>query len=118
MVLGLLAGGLLRGGQPASQKVRLLFGAGLLGIGVGWALGFLGICPVVKRIWTPSWTLFSAGWASLLLAAFYAVLDARGRRGAPTAETEAKGRKGRRAADQAARFPGWAFPLVVIGMNS
>ena len=93
MVLGLLAGGLLRGGQPAGKQVRILLGAGLLGILAGSALGWLGICPVVKRIWTPSWTLYSAGWASLLLAAFYAVIDVRGAKG-------------------------WAFPLVVVGMNS
>jgi heparan-alpha-glucosaminide N-acetyltransferase len=93
MVLGLLAGGLLRGGQPAEKQLRILLGAGLLGILAGSVLGWLGICPVVKRIWTPSWTLYSAGWASLLLAAFYATIDVRGWRS-------------------------WAFPLVVVGMNS
>ena len=57
------------------------------------ALGWLGVCPVVKRIWTPSWVLFSGGWCFLLLAAFYLLIDLWGRRR-------------------------WAFPLVVIGMNS
>jgi predicted acyltransferase len=52
-----------------------------------------GICPVVKRIWTPSWTLFSGGACFLLLAAFCWVIETRGHRR-------------------------WAFPLVVIGMNS
>jgi heparan-alpha-glucosaminide N-acetyltransferase len=93
MVLGLLAGELLRGGQPVQKQVRLLLGAGLMGTLAGSALDWLGICPVVKRIWTPSWTLYSAGWASLLMAAFYAVIDVRGWRG-------------------------WAFPLMVVGMNS
>ena len=37
--------------------------------------GELGVCPVVKRIWTPSWVLFSGGWCFLILAAFYAVVD-------------------------------------------
>ena len=44
----------------------------------GWRAGRsarLGVCPVVKRIWTPSWVLFSGGWCFLLLAAFYAVVD-------------------------------------------
>ena len=40
----------------------------------------LGVCPVVKRIWTPSWVLFSGGWCFLLLAAFYAVIDVLGLR--------------------------------------
>ena len=37
----------------------------------------------MKRIWTPSWTLFSGGWCFLLLAAAYAMIDvgAAGRRG-------------------------------------
>ena len=48
---------------------------------------------MVKRIWTPSWVLFSGGWCFLFLAGFYAVLDLLG-----------------------VRF--WAFPLRVIGMNS
>ena len=48
---------------------------------------------MVKRIWTPSWTLFSGGWCLLLLAGFYLATDLSERRR-------------------------WAFPLVVIGMNS
>jgi len=104
MVLGLLAGGLLRSGQPARRQFYTLLGAGLLGILAGSTLGWMGICPVVKRIWTPSWTLFSAGWASLLLAAFYALIDMRRRR-LPNKQSEE-------------RPPRWAFPLVVVGMNS
>ena len=56
--------------------------------------GALGVCPVVKRIWTPSWVLFSGGWCFLFLAGFL-----RGR------STSSASRR-------------WAFPLVVIGMNS
>ena len=56
-------------------------------------IGALGICPVVKRIWTPSWTLFSGGWCLLLTAAFYVVIEIWNRRA-------------------------WAFGLLVIGMNS
>jgi predicted acyltransferase len=48
---------------------------------------------VVKRIWTPSWALFSGGWCFLLMAGFYLVIDVWGRKR-------------------------WSFPLVVIGMNS
>jgi heparan-alpha-glucosaminide N-acetyltransferase len=105
MVLGLLAGELLRGGEPARKKLRILLGAGLLGILAGSVLDWLGVCPVVKRIWTPSWTLYSAGWASLLLAAFYALLDLHATRQPPKARGED-------------RPPALAFPLVVVGMNS
>jgi predicted acyltransferase len=67
--------------------------AGGVGVIAGLLLHFTGICPVVKRIWTPSWTLFSGGACFLILAAFCFIIEMR--------------RKNR-----------WAFPLVVIGMNS
>jgi predicted acyltransferase len=47
----------------------------------------------VKRIWTPSWAIFSAGWAALFLALFYWVVDVRGWRR-------------------------WTLPFLVVGMNS
>ncbi len=93
MILGLIAGGVLRGGLAPMQKVRWLALAGLAGLASGWLLGALGICPVVKKIWTPSWVLFSGGWGFLFLAGFYLILDVWNRRS-------------------------WAFPLMVIGMNS
>jgi heparan-alpha-glucosaminide N-acetyltransferase len=93
MILGLLAGGVLRCQWRGESKVLWLIVAGLVGLATGWGLGELGVCPVVKRIWTPSWVLFSGGWCFLFLAGFYAVLDLLG-----------------------IRF--WAFPLQVIGMNS
>jgi len=93
MVLGLLGGGVLRRPGAGWAKVLWLCMAGAIGLAAGWGLGELGICPVVKRIWTPSWVLFSGGWCFLILAGFYAILDLIG-----------------------LRF--WAFPLRVIGMNS
>jgi len=93
MILGLIAGGVLRSPRPSSARVRWFVIAGLAGLASGWLLGVTGVCPVVKRIWTPSFTLWSGGWCFLLLAGFYAVIDVRGRR----AE---------------------AFPLIVIGTNS
>lgn len=71
MILGLLAGGLLRGERPDRDKLRLLLISGVALLAAGTLLGLTGICPVVKRIWTPSWTLFSGGWVFLILAAFY-----------------------------------------------
>ena len=59
----------------------------------GLLFHFTGICPIVKRIWTPSWTLFSGGVCFLFLAAFSWFVDVRKHRGT-------------------------VFPLVVIGMNS
>jgi heparan-alpha-glucosaminide N-acetyltransferase len=93
MLLGLIAGGVLRSSRSSGAKVRWLCAAGVVGLIAGWALDALGVCPVVKRIWTPSWTLFSGGWCFLLLGVFHVMIDVL----------------------QAKR---WTFPLVVIGMNS
>jgi heparan-alpha-glucosaminide N-acetyltransferase len=93
MIFGLLAGGLLRREMPGMTKIRLLVLYGVAGLAAGTALHVLGICPIVKRIWTPSWTLFSAGWVVLILAGVYYVVDLRG-------------------------YRRWAFPLLVVGANS
>jgi predicted acyltransferase len=93
MILGLIAGDLLRSTQSPWRKVERLCLTGLLLVCGGWGLGALGISPVVKAIWTPGWVLFSGGWCFLLLAAFYALVDAAGLRRT-------------------------VFPLTVVGMNS
>lgn len=93
MILGLIAGSVIKSDRGPWRKVGWLAVAGLIGLVTGYGLGQFGICPVVKRIWTPSWVLFSGGWCFLLLAGFYAVTDLGGWRR-------------------------WAFPLIVIGTNS
>ena len=67
--------------------------AGVIGLASGLALHYAGIAPIVKRIWSPGWVLFSGGACFLLLAAFSWIIEMKGHRK-------------------------WAFPLVVIGMNS
>jgi heparan-alpha-glucosaminide N-acetyltransferase len=93
MLFGLMCGELLRSGGSAGRKVLLLAVAGLGGLAVGHLLDSSGLCPLVKRIWTPSWTLFSTGWCCLILAALFGVVDVL-------------------------NFRRWTFPLVVAGMNS
>jgi heparan-alpha-glucosaminide N-acetyltransferase len=93
MILGLIAGGWLRSGLTDRQRLRRLAWAGAAGWALGWLAHVSGICPVVKRIWTPSWTLYSGGWCFLLLGLFYLVIDYW-------------------------KIKKWAFPLIVIGMNS
>jgi predicted acyltransferase len=93
MILGLLAGGVLKSQRPGWAKLLWLIVAGAVLTATGWGLGELGVCPVVKRIWTPSWVLFSGGLCCFFLGAFYAVIDVLG-------------------------VAFWAFPLRVIGMNS
>ncbi|MFL6414302.1 MAG: acyltransferase family protein [Bryobacteraceae bacterium] len=92
MILGLIAGRWIRTETyPAALKRLVLYG--LAGVALGVLLHRTGICPIVKRIWTPAWTLFSGGLCFLFLSAF-----------TWTAEWK--------------RWRRWAFPLVVVGMNS
>jgi predicted acyltransferase len=93
MLLGLVAGNALRGGRPRRGRVPRFALLGVCGLLLGAALDAFGLCPIVKRVWTPSFVLWSGGCCLLLLAAFYATIDIAGRRA-------------------------WAFPLRVIGMNS
>jgi heparan-alpha-glucosaminide N-acetyltransferase len=92
MIFGLLTGQLLRSKRSLTQKLTRLLGFGLAGVLLGQAIALAGLCPIVKRIWTPSWTLYSGGWVVLLLAAFVALVDWRG-------------------------WKRWAFILIVAGLN-
>jgi heparan-alpha-glucosaminide N-acetyltransferase len=93
MIFGLIAGQLLRSDMEITQKLKRLVIAGVAGIALGMIIELAGLCPIVKRIWTPSWAIYSGGFVTLLLAAFVAVVDWRG-------------------------WKRWAFPLVVVGLNS
>jgi heparan-alpha-glucosaminide N-acetyltransferase len=93
MILGLIAGAWLQGqGSPRGKLGKLVL-AGIVGVSLGMALDRLGLCPIVKRIWTPSWVLFSGGIAFGVLALLYALIDLTG-------------------------YAGWTYPLRVIGRNS
>ena len=92
MLLGLMAGEMLRGRGSRQVKFVILILAGAVCLTLGLVAGAMGV-PIVKRIWTPSWALYSSGWTFFMLAAFYGVIDVIG-------------------------WKRWAFPLVVVGMNS
>jgi len=93
MILGLLTGEWLRTKRSKLQKLQGMAIAGAALLLLGLALQWAGVCPIVKRVWTSSYTLYSGGWVVLILAGFYTLIDWKGWRG-------------------------WAFPLVVVGMNS
>jgi len=93
MVLGLIAGKWLKNTTNAAILIqRFLITATILFV-TGLALDLLGINPIVKRIWTPAWVLFSGGWAFVLLAGFYYLVDVK-------------------------QGKSWFLPLIVIGTNS
>jgi predicted acyltransferase len=93
MILGLIAGGWLKGDWSRPKKILCLVGVGALSLAAGLLLDRFGICPSVKRIWTPSWVLVSGGWCLFLTAGFYVLVDCF-------------------------RLRPLFFPLIVIGMNS
>lgn len=93
MTLGLMAGTLLQSARPPRQKLLWLVGAGLMGLFLGQVLHITGICPLVRRIWTPAFALFSSGWCLIILGTLYAVVDML-------------------------RIRWWTFPFVVAGANS
>ncbi len=91
-LLGILCGQLLLSPLPNKRKLSYLLLFGL----ACWAMGVIAgasCCPIVKRIWTPAWVLFSGGYVIWMLAFFFVLFDML-------------------------PFKKLAFPLVVIGMNS
>jgi predicted acyltransferase len=92
MILGLIAGEKLRTAASDGRKLLWLVAMGAVCLALGLLMGDW-VSPIVKRIWTPSWAVYSAGWTFLMLAAFFAVIEIVG-------------------------WKKWAFPFVVVGMNS
>ena len=91
-LLGVFAGLLIR--NPAVEpmrKVRLLLFWGFAGIAAAllWHLQF----PIIKKIWTSSFVLLTAGISAVLLGSFYYVIDVR-------------------------NYRNWCRPFVWIGMNA
>jgi predicted acyltransferase len=98
-LLGVLAGRwLLAGRNPAETTVWMLL-AGLLLLWLGAILDVI-LMPINKSLWTPSFCVFMTGWALLLFAAFYWLLDAN-----PAPRLRAA----------AAR---WCKPFTIYGMNA
>jgi predicted acyltransferase len=67
----------------------VLFGLSCLVVGEVWGFWF----PINKKLWTSSFVVFTAGWALLLLAACYELIEVRDRRH-------------------------WGKPLEIMGLNA
>jgi heparan-alpha-glucosaminide N-acetyltransferase len=93
MLLGLLTGAWLKSARSTAVKLRGMIAAGVGLILLALVCQWTGLCPIVKRIWTPAFTLYSGGCVLLILSGLYAVMEWKGWRR-------------------------WAFPLMVVGMNS
>lgn len=91
-LIGTALGDLLRSERLAPiRRCALLVVAGvaLAALGMWWGRSL----PMSKPLWTASFILYMAGWGSLALAGFYAILDVL-------------------------RWRAWAFPLLVFGSNA
>jgi len=91
IIFGMMAGQLIMNRLPARKTMLILLIAGVSGIALGLAVSPW--FPLIKRIWTPSFAVFAAGCTTLMLLFFYWSIEVMGWRK-------------------------WAFPLVVVGMNS
>jgi predicted acyltransferase len=91
VLIGGLAGNLLRSARSAKDKCLFLSagGVGIVSLGLIWSLWF----PIIKLLWTSSFVLVTGGISCLLLAVFYLVVDVGG-------------------------YRKWAFGFVVIGTNA
>jgi len=76
-IWGAMIGQHLLGGKRPALLRPLLIG-GVVALGLGYGLDWMGITPIVKRIATSSFVLASGGWAILSLSAMYALVDIRG----------------------------------------
>lgn len=98
-LLGVLAGYVLASQRQPAEKTMTWVLAGLAALWLGQVLDAW-LMPINKSLWTPSYVFAMAGWACLVFAVFYWLLDASPR---PLAR---------------ARWARLLHPLVVFGMNA
>jgi predicted acyltransferase len=91
LLLGTFCGEWLREPRAASTRAYGLLVAGVVGLVVGELVH--PYFPINKNLWTSTFVIFTAGFASVLLAFFYWVIDVRGVRG-------------------------WVMPMEVFGANA
>lgn len=92
-IWGVIAGQVLLSSKNAQQKLKIIAISGALFISLGYLLDWTQVTPIIKRISTSSFVLASGGWALLVLAFSYWLIDIK-------------------------KLNRWIFPFVVVGTNS
>ena len=90
-LFGVWTGRLLQSRRTDGEKMRIMAISAAACLAVGLMIHPWN--PIIKKICTTSFTLYSTGWILLMLLAFYWTIEVRG-------------------------YRKWAFPLLVVGANS
>ncbi|WP_018472479.1 acyltransferase family protein [Echinicola pacifica] len=90
-LLGIACGKVLTQTKEHGKRMKkwLIYGGSLLLLGLLWSLLF----PMNKALWTSSFVLYTAGWAFMILALSYWLVDIKG-------------------------WKNWSTPFVIYGMNA
>jgi predicted acyltransferase len=99
LLFGALTGRWLLVDATRSDKTVWMLLIGLLSVWIGAMLDVV-LMPINKPLWTVSYSVFMAGWALVVFAAFYWLIDAC----ANARVTE--------------RARAWFLPLTIFGMNA
>jgi len=76
-VWGVLCGLILMSDRPVQKKLRILLIAGISGLVIGYALDWLNITPIIKKIATSSFVFATGGWSILALCFSYWLIDVK-----------------------------------------
>lgn len=92
MLMGLMCGQVLKDKETSGgTKIRKMVIAAVICLVLSLIAGAT-ICPIIKKLWTPSWTLFSGAYVIGALALLYWIVDVK-------------------------KWNAWVFPFVVVGLN-
>ncbi|WP_297088773.1 DUF5009 domain-containing protein [uncultured Draconibacterium sp.] len=92
-IWGVVAGQLLLSNKPQINKFKILLLSGFIILFVGYLLDRTSITPIIKRISTSSFVMASGGWALIVLAFSYWIIDIK-------------------------KINGLIMPFVIFGTNS
>jgi predicted acyltransferase len=72
---GVIAGRWISSGRDPRAMINGLLSFAVLCLTGGWYLS--PYCPIIKKIWTPTFVLFSTGWSLVLTAFFFWLIEVR-----------------------------------------